>query len=61
VLASGLLIGGSLGPDVLGNGVHVSQRVVFLGLVALVPVLDFRSLGRGKAVCAAALAVALVL
>jgi hypothetical protein len=61
VLAAVLVIGGLLGPDVLGNGANLSQRVVLLGLVALVPVMDFESLGRGKAVCAAALIVALAL
>ena len=43
VLAALLLVGGFICPDTLGesHGNYLPQRVVLLGLVALVPVLDF--------------------
>jgi hypothetical protein len=61
VLATVLVTGGLFGPDVLGDGSSLSQRVVLLGLVAAVPVLGFRSAGWGKRACTGALAVALAL
>jgi hypothetical protein len=61
VLAALLLTGGLLAPDTLGlsHGHYLPQRIVLLGLVALVPVLDLdprRWTVRG---CAGALVVAL--
>lgn len=43
VLAALLLLGGLLGPDSFGpdHGNYLPQRVALLGLVALVPILDF--------------------
>jgi hypothetical protein len=63
VLAALLILGGILGPDSLGeaHGNYLPQRIVLLGLVALVPIFDIDTLrlwGRG---CAAALAVAVML
>jgi hypothetical protein len=63
VLAALLILGGILGPDSLGeaHGNYLPQRIVLLGLVALVPIFDIdmsRLWGRG---CAAALAVAVML
>jgi hypothetical protein len=62
-LAALLLFGGLIGPDTLGvkHGNYLSQRVVLLGLAALVPALDLgteRPLGKFGSV---ALAVALAL
>jgi hypothetical protein len=47
VLAGLLLIGGIAGPDTLGDmhGHYLSQRVVLLGLAALVPLFDFEARG----------------
>ena len=52
VLSGLLLVGGVVGPDTLGatHGEYLQQRVVLLGLVALVPVLSLDAggwLGRG--------------
>jgi len=48
VLAAALLVGGAAGPDTLGpsHGDYLQQRVVLLGLVALVPVLRLETTGR---------------
>ena len=47
VLAGFLLVGGVLGPDTMGasHGHYLPQRVVLLGLAALVPVLRFETVG----------------
>jgi hypothetical protein len=63
VLAGALLIGGIAGPDSLGaaHGEYLPQRIVLLGLVALVPVLSLDAkgwLGRASSV---AIVVALVI
>ncbi len=63
MLAVLLVVGGVAGPDSLGeaHGNYLPQRVVLLGLVALVPVLDIdpaRAWGRG---CVTALLAAVVL
>ncbi len=62
-LAGLLVIGGAVGPDTLGeaHGNYLPQRVVLLGLVALVPIFDIDPScwwGRG---CTAALVVAVML
>ncbi len=45
ILATILIIAGVAGPDTLGesHGNYLPQRVLLFGLVALVPILDFRS------------------
>jgi hypothetical protein len=63
LLAAILIVGGVVGPDSLGqaHGDYLPQRIVLLGLVALVPIFDLdfsRWWGRAAAV---ALAVAVVL
>src|SRR5262249_29114407 len=62
LLALLLLVGGVAGPDSLGlnHGHYLPQRVVLLGLVALMPVLELDPRGWAVRGCAAALAVALV-
>lgn len=62
VLAGALLAGGAAGPDTLGpsHGDYLQQRVVLLGLVALVPVLRLEATGRLGRASAFALAGALV-
>ena len=49
-LAALLLLGGVIGPDALGAGAggYLAQRVVLLGLAALVPALDLESAGFRK-------------
>ena len=62
VLATVLVIGGLVGPDALGaHGTNLSQRVVLLGLVSLVPVLDFEWAGWRTQACAGLLTLALAL
>jgi hypothetical protein len=63
VLAFLLLIGGSAGPDTLGasHGEYLQQRLVLLGLVALVPALRLDPAGRIGRVAAVALIGALML
>jgi hypothetical protein len=60
-LATLLLVGGLVGPDSLGptHGEYLPQRVVLLGLVALVPVLNLEPKGRSGRLAGAALGVAL--
>ena len=63
LLAAILMVGGVVGPDSLGeaHGNYLPQRVVLMGLVALVPIFDIdlsRWWGRS---CTAALVVAVVL
>ena len=63
LLAAILIVGGVIGPDSLGeaHGDYLPQRIVLMGLVALVPIFDIdlsRWWGRG---CTAALVVAVVL
>ncbi|MFO0950718.1 MAG: hypothetical protein U0835_06100 [Isosphaeraceae bacterium] len=50
VLAGALLFGGLVAPDTLGasHGEYLQQRVVLLGLVALVPVLELSWRGWGR-------------
>jgi hypothetical protein len=63
LLAGILVVGGVIGPDSLGeaHGDYLPQRIVLMGLVALVPIFDIehaRWWGRG---CVAALVVAVAL
>ena len=63
LLAGILMVGGVIGPDSLGeaHGDYLPQRIVLMGLVALVPIFDIdhsRWWGRG---CAAALVIAIAL
>jgi hypothetical protein len=60
-LAALLLIGGILGPDSLGpiHGDYLSQRVVLLGLVALVPIVKLETTVWSERLAAAALVFAL--
>lgn len=60
-LAALLLIGGALGPDTLGDyqGEFLQQRVVLLGLVALVPVANLDAKGWSGRFIAATLVLAL--
>jgi hypothetical protein len=62
-LAALLLIGGIVGPDSLGayQGEFLQQRVVLLGLVALVPVANLDVRGWPRQIIAAALVLALSL
>jgi hypothetical protein len=61
VLAAVLLVGGVAAPDTLGpsHGEYLQQRVVLLGLVALVPVLRLDGAGRFAGAATLALVVAL--
>jgi hypothetical protein len=61
LLAAVLIAGGVVGPDTLGagHGQYLPQRVVLLGLAALVPVLELDSRRWVVRGCAAALLVAL--
>jgi hypothetical protein len=63
VLAGLLLLAGIAGPDTLGetHGHYLSQRVVLLGLVALVPLLDLGARGWAARGAVAAIAVAVAL
>jgi len=60
VLGGSLIAGGLAGPDTVGasHGEYLQQRVVLLGLIALIPALRFEAAGRAPAV---ALTVALLL
>ena len=63
LLSAALIIGGAVAPDSLGeaHGDYLPQRIVLMGLVALMPIFDIeqsRWSGRG---CTAALVVAVVL
>jgi hypothetical protein len=61
VLAALLIVGGLASPDTLGinHGQYLPQRIVLLGLAALVPVLDLDFRQRAVRGCALALVVAL--
>jgi hypothetical protein len=61
VLATLLILGGLAGPDTLGasHGHYLPQRIVLLGLVALVPVVDLDPRRWAVRGCALALLVAL--
>ena len=63
LLAVLLIVGGVAGPDSLGeaHGNYLPQRVVLLGLVALVPVFDIDPSCRWGRGCVAALVAAVVL
>src|SRR5260370_36832986 len=60
-LAALLLIGGIVGPDSLGanHGEFLQQRVMLLGLVALVPIANLDAKGRSGRLITAALVLAL--
>jgi hypothetical protein len=60
-LAAMLILGGLVGPDTLGvsHGHYLPQRIVLLGLAALVPALDLDPRRRAVQGCALALVVAL--
>jgi hypothetical protein len=62
-LAALLIFGGLASPDTLGpeHGFYLAQRVVLLGLAAVVPLLDLDAKGWAGRGCSAALAVALAI
>jgi hypothetical protein len=61
VLSGVLLIGGIAGPDTLGaeHGDYLQQRIVLLGLAALIPVLRLEPRGRLGRICVMSAVVAL--
>ena len=63
ILSAALLLGGLAAPDTLGaaHGHYLQQRVVLLGLAALMPALDLEAKGRAGRASAAALGLALAL
>lgn len=63
VLAGVLLVGGMIGPDRLGpsHGDYLPQRVMLLGLLALLPAIDFIASGFARRVGGTCLVAAVVL
>jgi len=63
VLAVALVVGGAVGPDSLGDahGYYLPQRIILLGLVAMVPIFDLDFSCWWGRTAAVALAVAVVL
>src|SRR6185312_1775016 len=63
LLASLLLLAGVIGPDSLGpgHGEYLPQRLILLGLAALVPAFDIKLTNKWGRLTAASLGVALLL